>query len=174
MTDALLVSDQQIDAGFFPEARSGRTVFSPQILSQDLLMVPGPSSFSGNNSFYGEQTIQGYGLIHHQPDQSADSFGSRPRNRETTLDTHLWRAKAALEEATQLRERIREKRHFQDELQWLAENRHKFFGQWIALQGAQLLAVGATAKDVFSKVADRKSPPLVVKITDDELPFAGW
>jgi hypothetical protein len=173
MTDALLVSDQQIDAGFFPEARSVRTGFSPQTLSQDILATLGPSSCSGNDSFYGEQTIQGYGLIHHR-DQSANNFGASPRNREATLDTHLWRAKAALEKAAQTRDRIRQKRHFQEELQWLAENRRKFLGKWIALDGAQLLAVGATAKDVFSKVADRRSPPLVVKITDDELPFAGW
>jgi hypothetical protein len=37
-----------------------------------------------------------------------------------------------------------------------------------------LLAVGATAKEVFSRVADRETTPLVIKIADDELPFAGW
>jgi len=66
MTDALLVADQQIGAGLLPEAHSNRAGFSWQNLSQDILLVPGASSFSGNNSFYGEQTLQGYGLIHHQ------------------------------------------------------------------------------------------------------------
>jgi hypothetical protein len=174
MTDALLVADQQIGAGLLPEAHSNRAGFSWQNLSQDILLVPGASSFSGNNSFYGEQTLQGYGLIHHQRDRSAGSFASYPPNRGATLDTHLWKAEAALEKAAQVSEASRKTRQFQEELQWLTENRRKFLGKWIALQGAQLLAAGATAKEVFSRVGDQKTPPLVIKITDDELPFAGW
>jgi hypothetical protein len=174
MTDALLVADQQIDGGFLAVGRPFRIGFSPQNCSQDILVVPAPSTFSGNNSFYGEQTLQGCGLLHQQSNRSAGSFGSRPRNSEGTLATQLLRAKAALDRASQIRERTRKKRHFQEELHWLNENRRKFLGQWIALEGEQLLAVGPTAKEVFSKVADQKTPPLVIKITDDELPFAGW
>jgi len=59
-------------------------------------------------------------------------------------------------------------------MKWLVENRPRFPGQWIALEGERLLAVGKTAKDVFSKVADRPTPPLVVRIDKEELPFAGW
>jgi hypothetical protein len=173
MSDALLVSDQQIDARFLPEARTARVGFSPQNLSQDILGLPGPSSFSGNNSFYGEQTLQGYGPTHHNRDRSADSFVSHLRNHEATLDAHLRRGKLALKKASQVREKQKQKL-FQEELHWLAENRYRFPGQWIALEGDQLLAVGPTAQEVFSKVADQRTPPLVVKITDDELPFAGW
>jgi hypothetical protein len=174
MTDALLVSDQQISAEFLPEASSNKISFSPQSLSQHKLALPGPSSFSGNASFYGEQTLDGYGLVHHQRGRSIGSFASYPPNREATLDTLLWLAKAALETAAQITEAVRKTRQFQEELHWLTENRPRFLGKWIALQGEQLLAVGATAKEVFSKVADQKGPPLVIKITDDELPFAGW
>lgn len=174
MTDALLVSDQQIDAGLLPEAQSPKIGLSSQSNSQDILALPGPSAFSGNNSFYGEQTLQGYGVIHHQNDRWTNSSVSRLRNREATLASHLWRGKAALEKAATIRENTRKKKLFREELQWLAENRREFLGKWVALQGVDLLAVGATAKEVFSKVADQKTPPLVVRIVDEDLPFAGW
>lgn len=174
MTDALLVSDQQIDAGLLHGARSNRGGFSWQNLSQDILLVPGASSFSGNNSFYGEQVLQGYGCMVPSKGVLPSSFASRPFSRATVLDIHLWRAKAAPEEPGTSGERSATGTHFQEELRWLAENKHKFIGAWIALQGMQLLAVGATAKEVFAKVAGLKSPPLVVKISDEDVPFAGW
>ena len=59
------------------------------------------------------------------------------------------------------------------EMRWLAENRHRYVGQWVALEGSCLLASGATARDVFARVSDRPSP-LVVRVDEDDLPFGGW
>jgi uncharacterized protein DUF5678 len=70
-------------------------------------------------------------------------------------------------------ERTRRTQQFREETQWLAKNRSRFAGQWIALQGSRLLAVGATAREVFLKVADEKTPPLVILVDNGEPPFAG-
>jgi hypothetical protein len=63
---------------------------------------------------------------------------------------------------------------FEHEMTWLAENRDRFLGRWVALEGQTLLAAGGTAKEVFSKVGDRPTPPLVIRIDGDNRPFAGW
>jgi hypothetical protein len=88
--------------------------------------------------------------------------------------THLSRGANAVKELAK-QQRIREQygKHNQ-EMRWLAENGYRFTGQWIALQGESLLAAGATAKEVFSRVADLPVTPLVIRINNDELPFAGW
>src|SRR5437868_4573494 len=36
-------------------------------------------------------------------------------------------------------------------LRWLHENREKYSGQWVALDGDRLIASGPTAKEVYSK-----------------------
>lgn len=60
------------------------------------------------------------------------------------------------------------------EMRWVADNRHRFSGQWIAIQGNTLLATGNTAQEVFAKVADQRIIPLVIRIEDEDRPFAGW
>jgi len=63
---------------------------------------------------------------------------------------------------------------FAKETRWLAENSCKYAGRWIALEGDQLLAEGATAKEVFLEVENLATPPLVIQVSTDDLPFAGW
>jgi hypothetical protein len=63
---------------------------------------------------------------------------------------------------------------FSKELEWLEINRETYTGQWVALQGDRLLAAGPDARDVFVKVRDVFPPPLVVRVEDAGLPFAGW
>jgi hypothetical protein len=176
MSEALLVSDQEIHARFVAQSPyTGGNDVRPQSLAEDMLVPPGPSILSGNNTFCGEQTWQGYGLVHQQKGGLVSAVGSPASSDESTaLDEYLCNAKAALEKVAKLGERAQKARNFQEEMKWLAENRHKFLGRWIALQGQKLLAEGSTAKEVFAKVADQKTPPLVVQIIEEELPFAGW
>jgi len=101
---------------------------------------------------------------------------------------HLWREIESEREAAHLPksemlqcqsraaspERAENNRQVEQEMHWLAENRDRFAGKWIALKGENLLAVGATAKEVFAKVADQNPPPLVIRIDAEDLPFAGW
>ncbi len=61
------------------------------------------------------------------------------------------------------------------ELEWLALNRAKYAGRWVALQGDALLAVGDSAREVYSAIAGREGTPLVTRVEpEEEIPFAGW
>jgi hypothetical protein len=54
-------------------------------------------------------------------------------------------------------------------LRWLAENREKYSGQWVALNGDRLMASGPTAKEVYSKAkAEGVEIPFVELVTDPE------
>ncbi len=95
------------------------------------------------------------------------SFGDRPaiapiRSRPTIVDLQKLSA--------QFHERTRQ----QKEARWLKENRTRFAGLWIALDGDQLLATGQTAKEVFALVGHLDHPPLVMQIESNTTPFAGW
>ena len=60
-------------------------------------------------------------------------------------------------------------------LQWLDENREKYSGQWVALDGDRLIASGPTAKEVYSKAkAEGVEIPFVELVTGQEpTPFTG-
>jgi hypothetical protein len=72
-----------------------------------------------------------------------------------------------------LRRAERDEQH-QRSLAWLSSHRLKYAGQWIALRGDHLVAVGPTAKEVFTQVRGENPPALVIKIESETLPFAGW
>lgn len=60
-------------------------------------------------------------------------------------------------------------------LRWLQENREKYLGQWVALDGDRLVATGASAKEVYSKAkAEGVEIPFVELVTELESgPFTG-
>ena len=60
-------------------------------------------------------------------------------------------------------------------LRWLHENRGKYSGQWVALDGDRLIASGPTAKEVYSKAkAEGVEIPFVELVIDREaVPFTG-
>ena len=60
-------------------------------------------------------------------------------------------------------------------LRWLHENRAKYSGQWVALNGDRLTASGQTAKEVYSKAkAEGVEIPFVELVTDPEpMPSTG-
>src|SRR6185503_7938688 len=54
-------------------------------------------------------------------------------------------------------------------LRWLHENREKYSGQWVALDGDHLIASGPTAIEVYSKAkAEDVEIPFVELVTDPE------
>ena len=60
---------------------------------------------------------------------------------------------------------------------WLHENREKYSGQSVALDGDRLIASGPTAKEVYSKAkAEGVEVPFVELVLDREpMPFtSGW
>jgi hypothetical protein len=62
-----------------------------------------------------------------------------------------------------------------ESLRWLHENREKYSGQWVALDGDRLIASGPTAKEVYSNAkAAGVEIPFVELVTDRErLPSTG-
>ena len=60
-------------------------------------------------------------------------------------------------------------------LRWLYENRQKYSGQWVALDGDRLIASGSTAKEVYVKAkAEGVEIPFVELVTEKEsAPFTG-
>ncbi len=102
------------------------------------------------------------------------SFPDRSPCLEISVAAHLSAGKSVLKELAGLGERARKDWQFHREMKWIAENGHRFSGQWIALEGDCLLAEGRTSREVFSKVANRTQPPLVIRIEEEDLPFAGW
>jgi hypothetical protein len=62
------------------------------------------------------------------------------------------------------------------EMRWLAENRNKYVGQWVVVEGDQLIASGANSREVFqaAKRAGIEVPFLVQVESEDQLPFGGW
>jgi hypothetical protein len=75
---------------------------------------------------------------------------------------------------TPLEVKLRGGEQFSKELEWLEANRAAYTGQWVALQGDRLLAAGPDAQEVFLKVRDVVPSPLVVRVEEAGLPFAGW
>jgi hypothetical protein len=62
------------------------------------------------------------------------------------------------------------------ELQWLAEHRREYAGQWVALDRDRLLAHGANAREVYEAAHQTGSSlPLVVLVEAPDQPaFGGW
>lgn len=92
----------------------------------------------------------------------------------TTVESHLLRAQNTLKHLAQYEQRAGRYEQFRQEMNWLAANKRRFAGRWIALEGYDLLAVGDTSREVFSQLPAHATPPLVIRINEEDLPFAGW
>jgi hypothetical protein len=66
--------------------------------------------------------------------------------------------------------------HFGAELGWLSRHREEYLGQWVALDGARLVASGSSAREVY--LAARRAGVMVPFVDQvqppDDLPFGGW
>lgn len=171
MSNALLDSNQHLDEtplkpNGFPSQSAGIQNFLDGSSFQPLLLGLGTKLVAASRRFYDvDQELAG--TLGSQLDWKSTSGV-----KDVTL--YLRKAKQGIEALKCSRPRVITERSFQKELEWLAENRHRFSGQWIALQGDQLLAAGSIAHEVFQQVADIEPPPLVIRIEPDDLPFGGW
>lgn len=61
------------------------------------------------------------------------------------------------------------------ERRWVEEHKREYAGQWVALDGDQLLAASFVQQEVWDAVsADTLNPPLVLRIpAPDDLPYIG-
>ncbi len=61
------------------------------------------------------------------------------------------------------------------ELEWLARESAPYAGQWVALQGQQLIAHGAKLATVSAAArAAGITEPFFASVPDRDLPFGGW
>lgn len=160
MTEALLVSDQHVNESFFAPKSAHRSGVEPwpQGSPPGAFADPQASFLIGSTvTVYAERNLQGmrdqwtwcHALTDRQPDEEA-----------TGIDAHFRQAQHSLKYLTGVNKRAQEERQVQQEMRWLAEHRHEYSGKWIALRGEHLLAVGATAKEVFSGVTSQDTLPL--------------
>ena len=156
MVDSMLVADQVLPDGFLASlrapARPGAAMDRPEI-------TQGPPAYEFLK--LGARPFVVYG--------PGTPFAGNDRN----LESRLVRQRA-LESLERSRRRAEIEGQYREEMAWLADNHHRYAGQWLALEGARLLASGATSREVFEQIGDRPVPPLVIRIDEVELPFAGW
>ena len=59
---------------------------------------------------------------------------------------------------------------------WLKQHQAEYAGEWVALEGARLVARGSSPQQVLDAAsADGYAQPLVVHIpSESQLPFGGW
>jgi len=84
-------------------------------------------------------------------------------------------ARHALEQIAGRRKAQKEQLEFRSEIEWIAANSKYYPDRWIALLGTDVLAEGASAREVFEATRGTSPTPLIVHIEPDTiLPFAGW
>lgn len=105
---------------------------------------------------------------------SKDRLTSWPRRPEVSLAAHIKGARAAVVELLEGQRRQERTKVYGQALEWIARNRQRYTGQWIAVQGFQLLTTGTNARDVHARVRGLDPPALIVKIEPEDLPFGGW
>jgi hypothetical protein len=155
MAHALLDADQHVDEG---------------LLASTSLNLPGHI----DDRFFA-QTHGPHGLTQLRESQGAPIELNKMVDKNfLTVEAHLSRAQDALEHLARYEQRVDSEKKFSEEMNWLAANKRRFAGRWIALEGAQLLVVGNTSREVFSQLPDNATPPLVIRIDEENLPFAGW
>ena len=67
-------------------------------------------------------------------------------------------------------------RTFQREYAWLKQHRHEYRGQYLLIEGDQLVSHGSDLREVYAEARQvgAKYPLLVRVEAADELPFGGW
>jgi len=159
MAHALLVSEQHVDQQFFPSSRS-------ILARQDEPSQQGPSySFAS--------AVLKMDYQRHESPFSWVSLRLSPVKR-TSHRTRPSDARHALEQISALRRTRETQRQVHEEAAWIAANRAQFAGRWVALVGGNLLAIGDSAREVFQATAQTVPTPLIIRLDQETLPFAGW
>lgn len=159
MTHALLVSEQHVDQLSFTSSPSTWA-------RQDEPLQQGPS--------YGfAPAVLEMDYQRHDSPRTWISLRLNPIKRSSHHNRPN-EARHALEQISALRRTRQMQRQVHEEAAWIAANRARFAGRWIALVGANLLAVGDSAREVFQATAQNIPTPLIIRVDQEALPFAGW
>lgn len=159
MTHALLVLEQHVAQSFLTSSPS-------TWVGQDEPVQQGPS----------------YGLapaaleVDYQRQNSPGTLVPLRSNpiRRSSHRNRPGEARHALEQISALRKNRQMQLQVHEEAAWITANRIQFTGRWVALLGGTLLAVGDSAREVFQATARTVPTPLIIRVDQDALPFAGW
>lgn len=119
-------------------------------------------------------------VIHISDAEAASDFASlldRVRAGDEVVIEHDAHPVAVLRPAppAALRDAVNGAERERTEFKWLALNRERYAGRWVALDGDELLAVGGSAREVYAAIANHRRTPLVTRVEpEDEVYFAGW
>lgn len=96
-----------------------------------------------------------------------------PPDREKLRD---WIERESENESDKSAEFDKRQERFRLSMKWIQENREKYDGQWVALDGETLLAHGADGKKVHAEAqAKGVKTPLMHRVNIKETePFGGW
>lgn len=166
MTDALLVSDQCW----------GSTLLSPVSTgfpSEEVFVVR-PRSERGYGSVRATVSFPSFGSEIGLHEQQTGCISGEWAPRQKKREEHRIPIAQLLEQLATRRRSIEPRSRSRDEIEWIANNRGRFAGRWVALSGGNLLATGASAREVFEAATRTESNPLVVYLEPEVLPFIGW
>jgi hypothetical protein len=148
MLDALLASNQHISEGLFGGA----------VLPQGGLGFPvndlAPGTLAGSRRGQSNSALLTLADYQGLPGGSGLAIGWTMKRSDAGVLSGRERATRAVRLLKEQRQRSLQKERVDQEMRWVANNRHRFSGQWIAIQGETLLATGITAKEVFARVAE--------------------
>ncbi len=64
---------------------------------------------------------------------------------------------------------------FRQALQWIDEHKEEFDGQFVLLEGSNLIAYGTNPKELYATArAKGNEIPFVKRVKAGDLPFGGW
>jgi hypothetical protein len=156
MLHALLVAEQHIDQHFFTSNASTWAELDEPLPSYSF--VPAPSESEHHRNDFPTVCI---------------SLQLNPARR-SPVRRQPEDARRALEQISALHRTRQIERQAHEEAAWLAANRVRYAGRWVALVGGNLLAVGDSARDVFQATRQTTTTPLIIRVDEEALPFAGW
>lgn len=109
-------------------------------------------------------------------EQAIEVVRSLPMEEKKRLREWLEKEEREKTKSKEREDLQQQEERFQRSMAWLKTNRTKYIGEWVALDGENLISHG---KDVLQVRAEAKTAgvdvPLIERITEnDTLPFGGW
>ena len=163
MLEALLVGNQEVDIG---NASASSGFFAHTAIYQDWASASELLPIS----------VSLWEIVQRGQRNDQSNSGSLVI-RQTPAGTQLTTSASALramEQVAEMRKQRRERNRVGEELKWIAANRGRFGGQWVALDGDKLVAIGQSAREVSDAAKGQTQNPLVVYLESNPKPFAGW
>lgn len=133
-----------------------------------------------SHEYLGEYlAVEGDQLVAHGTDANAVFAAARAAGVESPMFVRVEPAESPNQPAWLMAARVRSSKtpspDRTEEQQWLAQHRHDYPGELLAVKGTHLIAHSVDAKEVFAAVdASGVEDPLYVRVDPTDFLFAGW